>query len=144
MLISGENLGVLKSLIQIKRSGGLVNSDNTPGVRLIYIDPPFSSNTTYKTKAKKKAYDDNLTGTDFIEFLRTRLILLRELLAENGSIYVHLDWKMSFHIKVILDEVFGSENFLNDIIWNYGGRGAKAVSGQFSRNHDIILLYCKG
>ncbi len=143
MLISGENRTALMELIRLKRSGKVVNRDGTHGVRLIYIDPPFSSNTTYKTKSNKKAYEDNLAGIDFIEFLRVRLILLRELLADNGSIYVHLDWKMSFHIKVIMDEVFGPENFLNDIIWHYGGRGAKAISGQFSRNHDVILLYRK-
>jgi hypothetical protein len=143
MLISGENIDALHSLIEKKKAGSIVNGDGTPGVRLIYIDPPFSSRQTYRTKKKKRAYEDRLAGADFIEFLRIRLILLRELLAENGSIYVHLDWKMAHHIKVIMDEVFGADNFLNDIIWHYGGRGAKAISSQFSRNHDIILLYRK-
>jgi adenine specific DNA methylase Mod len=86
---------------------------------------------------------DTLVGAEFIEFLRKRLIFLRELLADDGSIYVHLDWKKAHYIKAVMDEVFGEENFLNDIIWHYGGRGAKAVSRQFSRNHDIILLYRK-
>ncbi|MBE9528913.1 MAG: site-specific DNA-methyltransferase [Proteobacteria bacterium] len=143
MLISGDNLAILSSLIESKNSGTLLNGDSTPGARLVYIDPPFSSLQTYKTKKAQKAYEDHLSGAQYLEFLRTRLILIRELMADNGSIYVHLDWKMAHHIKVVMDELFGAENFLNDIIWHYGGRGAKAVSGQFSRNHDIILLYRK-
>jgi DNA modification methylase len=143
MLISGDNLAILSSLIERKKAGLLLNGDSTPGARLVYIDPPFSSRQTYKTKKELKAYEDHLSGAEYLEFLRARLILIRELMAENGSIYVHLDWKMAHHIKVIMDEIFGAENFLNDIIWHYGGRGAKAVSGQFSRNHDIILLYRK-
>ncbi len=143
MLIHGDNLPVLKALLRMKGRGKLGNSDGTPGVRLIYIDPPFSTRLKFRGKKGQAAYDDTLTGARFLEFLRERVIFLRELLSENGSIYLHLDWKKAHYVKVIMDEVFGEENFLNDIIWNYGGRGAKAVSGQFSRNHDIILCYQK-
>lgn len=141
MLIHGENLPALKSLLEMKREGLIRNADKTKGVRLVYIDPPFSTNLSFKSKKEHRAYDDKIVGASFIEFLRKRLILLRELLSDDGSIFVHLDWKKAHHIKVIMDEVFGEENFLNDIVWSYGGRGAKAIASQFSRNHDIILWY---
>jgi len=143
MLIEGDNLRVLKSLLVMKKNDELKNPDGSPGVRLIYIDPPFSTGLRFKGKKAESAYDDKLTGSTFIEFLRKRLIFFRELLSEDGSVYVHLDWKKAHYIKVIMDEVFGEENFLNDIIWSYGGRGAKAISGKFPRNHDVILTYQK-
>ncbi len=146
MLISGDNLGTLKTLLNMKEKGAFEDPSDAAGgagVRLVYIDPPFSTRLTFKGKTKKTAYTDTLVGAEFVEFLRKRLIFLRELLADDGSIYVHLDWKKAHYVKVVMDEVFGTENFLNDIIWHYGGRGAKAVSRQFSRNHDIILLYRK-
>lgn len=142
-LIHGDNLSALKTLVRMKRAGRIKGSGNKDGVRLVYIDPPFSTNLEFRGKRNQKAYKDKLLGTEFIEFLRKRLILLRELLADDGSIFVHLDWKKAHYVKAVMDEVFGEENFLNDIIWNYGGRGAKAVAGQFSRNHDIILWYQK-
>jgi site-specific DNA-methyltransferase (adenine-specific)/adenine-specific DNA-methyltransferase len=144
LLLYGDNLPAMKKLLEMKEAGGLVNADGSRGVRLVYIDPPFSTRLAFKGKEKRHAYEDKRVGADFIEFLRKRLILLRELLADDGSIYVHLDWKKAHYVKAIMDEVFGEENFLNDIIWSYGGRGAKAISRQFSRNHDIILLYRKG
>jgi adenine specific DNA methylase Mod len=144
MLIHGDNLTVLKTLLEMKKEGGLKNSDLSTGARLIYIDPPFSTNLTFRTKGKQKAYEDRIVGAEFVEFLRKRLIILRELLSDNGTIFVHLDWKKAHYVKAVMDEVFGEENFLNDIIWSYGGRGAKAIAGQFSRNHDIILWYSKG
>jgi DNA modification methylase len=143
-LIFGDNLGVLKSLVDLKCRGGLGGGDGRAGVKLVYIDPPFSTNLRFKGKKSQRAYDDRLTGSDFLEFLRQRLVLISELLAPDGSVFVHLDWKMSHYARVIMDEVFGAENFLNDIVWSYGGRGAKAVSGQFARNHDTLLWYAGG
>jgi DNA modification methylase len=144
ILITAENLHGLASLIGMKRRGLLNCADGAPGVRLVYIDPPFSTKGEFKAKQNQKAYKDKVIGAEFVEALRKRLILLREILTEDGSIYVHLDWKKAHYIKVIMDEVFGEENFLNDIVWRYGGRGAKHIAGQFSRNHDIILWYRKG
>lgn len=143
MLIRGENLGVLKRLLLMMREGALTNADGTSGARLVYIDPPFSTGRVFRGPSGRSAYDDTRSGGEFIEFMRKRLILLRELMSVDGSIYVHLDWKMAHYIKIIMDEVFGMENFLNEIIWSYGGRGAKATSRQFSRNHDVLLLYRK-
>lgn len=144
MLIRGDNLMALSALMDERSiSGSLMNADGGPGVRLIYIDPPFSTKLKFRARGNEPAYDDIMTGAEFVEFLRKRLIIMRELLSEDGSIYVHLDWKKAHAIKIVMDEIFGEENFLNDIVWSYGGRGAKAVAGQFSRNHDIILLYRK-
>lgn len=143
LLIRGDNLSVLKTLLNDKDSGRFKNPDGSSGVRLIYIDPPFSTKLKFKNKKNEHAYEDTLSGKDFIEFLRKRLILMARLLSERGSIYVHLDWKKAHCVKAVMDEVFGEGNFLNDIIWSYGGRGAKATAMQFSRNHDIILLYQK-
>ncbi len=143
MLIEGDNLPVLKALLEMKERDGLRNADGSTGIRLIYIDPPFSTGLRFREKKGRAAYDDRLTGARFIEFLRRRLIFFRELLSENGSVYVHLDWKKVHYMKVIMDEVFGEDNFLNDIVWNYGGRGAKAISDKFPRNHDLILSYQK-
>lgn len=143
-LIHGDNLAALKALLDMKEKGLIRNGDGSTGARLVYIDPPFSTKLKFRGKKDQRAYDDKLSGASFIEFLRKRLILIRELMAEDGSIYVHLDWKKAHYVKAIMDEVFGEENFLNDIIWSYGGRGAKAIATQFSRNHDIILWYEKG
>ncbi|MBI5886035.1 MAG: site-specific DNA-methyltransferase [Deltaproteobacteria bacterium] len=145
MLIHGDNLRVLKALLEMKTAGGIANPDGTPGARLVYIDPPFSTRLSFRMDGAKglHAYHDRLFGAEFIEALRMRLILIRGLLSEDGSVYLHLDWKMSHYMKVIMDEVFGPENFLNEIVWHYGGRGAKAASNQYPRNHDIILLYRK-
>jgi len=107
-LYYGENLGILANLLN--------DSDVRGKVRLVYIDPPFSTQSTFLSRRQKHAYEDTLTGMEFIEFLRKRLILLRELLAEDGSVYLHLDEKMIFHLKVIMDEIFGTENYRNCII----------------------------
>lgn len=106
-LYYGDNLPILSALRLDPRVNGQV--------KLIYIDPPFSTNSVFKSRSQKDAYHDLLVGAHYIEYMRQRLILLRELLSEDGSIYVHIDDKMAFHIKVILDEVFGRKNFRNCI-----------------------------
>jgi len=94
MLIFGDNLQILKTLLKMKEEGKLKNADGTKGVRLIYIDPPFATKQEFMAKNGEKAYQDKIIGAQFLEWLRKRLILLRELLTDDGSIYVHLDWKM--------------------------------------------------
>ncbi|HYJ85818.1 MAG TPA: site-specific DNA-methyltransferase [Pyrinomonadaceae bacterium] len=145
MLIFGDNLQVLKRLFEMKREGKLCNADGTPGVRLVYIDPPFATRREFRGNQDEKAYQDKVTGAQFIEFLRKRLVLLKELLSEDGSIYIHLDWRKAHYMKVILDEMFGEHNFRNEIIWKrqtaHGdvGQGARHLG----RLHDTILLYTK-
>lgn len=141
-LIFGENSQILKTLIQMKRDGKLKNSDGTDGIRLIYIDPPFATKQEFKISGSDQvAYADKLSSAEFIEFIRKRLILANELLCEDGSIFVHLDSKMVHYIKIIMDEVFGKNNFVNEIIWQYfmGGKGKQ----EFAKKHDTILYYAK-
>lgn len=144
MLFQGDNIDVMKFLLQ-NGYGGKVD--------LVYIDPPFSTNNIFtvgdkrvstisNSKNDKTAYSDSLTGSDFIEFLRLRLILLRELLSEQGSIYLHIDYKIGHYVKIIMDEVFGINNFRNDIT------RIKCNPKNFSRSaygniKDLILFYSK-
>ncbi|MFT4245441.1 MAG: site-specific DNA-methyltransferase [Micrococcaceae bacterium] len=141
-LIYGDNLKVLQKLIGLKQAGLLKNGDGSDGVRLIYIDPPFATGKKFESlKTKHKAYQDKLTGKDYLEWFRKRLVLLKDLLAEDGSIYVHLDYRKSHYVKVLMDEIFDENNFVNEIIWHYySGGGSKK---QFSKKHDTILLYQK-
>ncbi|MBU0478755.1 site-specific DNA-methyltransferase [bacterium] len=142
MLIFGDNLQVLKTLLQMKLEGKLTNADGTSGVRLVYIDPPFATRQEFRGSQDQKAYQDKIAGAKFLEFLRKRLVFLRELLSEDGSIYVHLDWKKGHYGKILLDEIFGEQNFRNEIAWCYTGPSAPGQK-QFSRKHEIILFYAK-
>lgn len=142
MLILGDNLQVMKTLLVMKEDGELINADGTSGVRLIYIDPPFSTKRDFRGSQDQKAYQDKIAGAKFLEFLRQRLILLRKLLSDNGSIYVHLDWKKGHYVKVLLDEIFGEQNFVNEIIWQKI-RSGKGQAKSFGNVHDTIFCYSK-
>ena len=121
----------------------LLQDDKVKGkIRLIYTDPPYGTNSVFMTKDQKDAYTDLLTGAEYLEFMRERLILLRELLADDGSIYVHLDNNTIFEVKLILDEVFGAKNFRNFITRK------KCNSKNYTRKtygniSDYILFYTK-
>jgi len=141
-LIFGDNLQAMKTLLKEKENGELVNADGTPGVRLIYIDPPFSTKRDFKGSQDQKAYQDKIAGAEFLEFLRKRLVLLKELLSDNGSIYVHLDQKKEHYAKVLMDEIFGENNFRNEITWLRSSSG-KTVSKNLSKDTDFILWYTK-
>jgi len=140
-LIFGDNLQAIRMLLQMKEDGKLINADGTPGVRLIYIDPPFATKKEFRGSQDQKAYQDKIAGAEFLEFLRKRLVLLKELLSNNGSIYVHLDWKKGHYVKVLMDEIFKDNNFRNEIIWHY--RRWSANPKFFQRMHDSILWYSK-
>ena len=133
-LYYGDNLPVLSALLQDATICGQV--------RLIYIDPPFATGSVFQSRSQKNAYTDLVSGTSYIEFMRQRLIFLRELLADDGSIYVHLDSNMAFYIKVVMDEIFGARNFRNWITRkkcnpkNY----TRKTYGNIS---DYILFYTK-
>lgn len=139
-IIFGDNLQVLKTLVEMKHRGELKNADGTDGVRLVYIDPPFATKQDFSNK-DSKAYSDKLAGAEFLEWLRKRLILLREVLADDGSIYVHLDWHKAHYVKVLMDEIFGEGNFCNEIVWYY--RRWNIAGKYFARNHDTIFWYTK-
>ncbi len=138
----GDNLQLLKT---INENIDPIIKDKVKGkVKLIYIDPPFATESDFKNSKGVKAYSDKVKGTEFIEFLRKRLILAKEILTEDGSIYVHLDEKMSHYIKVVMDEVFGSNCFQREIVWRIGWvSGYKTAAKNWIRNHDVILYYTK-
>jgi site-specific DNA-methyltransferase (adenine-specific) len=112
--------------------------------QLIYADPPFNSNRKVANRSRPGChFDDRHIGglARYLHFLRPRLAQMRRLLTPTGAVYVHLDWRTVHYVKVMLDELFGPESFLNEIIWHYrsGGRPGR----WFPRKHDTILLYVK-
>ncbi|ASK68477.1 site-specific DNA-methyltransferase [Shewanella bicestrii] len=142
----GDNLQVMSHLLKEFRGK----------IDLVYIDPPFDSKADYKisikTKGKsvsndqsgfeEKQYTDIWTNDEYLQFMYERLTLIRELLSETGSIYLHCDWHKSHYLRLICDEVFGVQNFRNEIIWQRGNPRVNA-SGHFSHNTDTILFYSK-
>ncbi len=130
-VIVGDNLTVMASL-------------EAGSCDLIYADPPFNSNRVHgSTASEGLSFDDKspdgLKG--YLADVAPRLRDMHRLLSASGSLYVHLDWRSVHHVKVLLDDIFGSENFLNEIIWSYrtGGRTGR----WFARKHDTILLYAR-
>lgn len=140
-LIFGDNLQAMMTLVEMKRRGELRNSDGTPGIRLVYIDPPFASKQEFRGSQDERAYQDKVAGAQFIEFIRRRLVLLRELLADDGAIYVHLDQRKAHYIKVVLDEIFGEQNFVNEIIWKR--LSAHNDAHKYGPIHDSIFFYSR-
>lgn len=133
-LYFGENLLGLRALLS--------DPDIVGKVTLVYIDPPFSTQGTFLSRKQQKAYEDNLSGSRYVEYLRARLILLRELLSDRGSIYLHLDENMVFEMKLIMDEVFGFSDYRNLIVRkkcnpkNYTRKAYGNIA-------DFILFYSK-
>lgn len=142
----GDNLQVMSHLLKEYRGK----------VDLIYIDPPFDSKADYKKKIEikgvgsaetdstsfeEKQYGDIWTNDEYLQFMYERLILLRELLSDNGCIYLHCDWHKSHHLRMIMDEVFGPDKFVNEVIWHYSGAGTP--KGCWAKRHDNIFVYSK-
>jgi DNA modification methylase len=155
-LIWGDNKLILSSL----KNGPLREEiEKQGGIKLIYIDPPFDvgadfsmdieiGGDTFTKKAnilEELAYRDTWgKGADsFIAMIYERLVLMRDLLAEDGSIYVHCDWRVNSLIRLCLDEVFGARFHRNEISWNYSGWNKK-LSASFEKRHDTIYYYSKG
>ena len=130
--IFGDNYLVLKKLIETHKAK----------IDLIYIDPPFGTGLDFNSIDDDSAYSDKLIDSEFLEFLRKRLFLLRELLSEEGSIYLHIDKKIGHYVKIIMDEVFGFNNFINDItrIKCNPKNFARKAYGNYS---DMVLYYAK-
>lgn len=148
ILAAGDNLEYMEFLMKDKNRKGTV--------QMIYVDPPFFSNSRYQASVrletnrlgkspliKTGAYDDTWEDSleQYLTMLAIRLMFMRELLSDEGSIWVHLDWHGSHYVKVLLDEIFGYDNFINEIIWTYKSGGASKRS--FARKHDTILFYSK-
>ena len=153
-LIYGDNLHAMAAL--------LAGDEDTPGLRgkvdLIYIDPPFDSKADYRTKVQlpgveieqrptmieQFAYSDTWSeGTaSYLRMIVPRLVLMRELLSDTGSIYVHLDWHVSHYVKITLDEIFGKSRLRNEIVWTYFGF-KRSTSKKFPQKHDLLFSYTK-
>lgn len=138
----------------IEVMGDLLHAPSVCGrVRLVYIDPPFGTGQNFTVSSKRNAtisrsvngsiaYCDNLAGKDYLDFLRPRLELLRQLLADDGSIYLHIDTKIGHYVKVLLDEVFGINNFRSDIT-RIKSNPKNFIQNSYSNFKDTILFYTK-
>ena len=140
LLVFGDNLQILKTFY--KNEDPLVRNKVRGKVKLICIDPPFATESDFKGSRGQKAYSDKAQGAEFVEFIRKRLIVARELLSEDGFIAVHLDQKKGHYIKLVLDEIFGENNFVNEVVWSYRSGGASRKES-LPRKHDNILVYRK-
>lgn len=141
----GDNLQVMSHLLKHYRGQ----------VDLIYIDPPFDSKADYKKKIElrgkkaendktafeEKQYTDIWSNDEYLQFMYERLILMRELLSDNGSIYLHCDWHKNHLLRCLLDEVFGQDRICNEVIWGYRIQGVGKVF--WGRKHDNLLFYTK-
>jgi len=132
LLVKGNNLEVMVSLL----------GEYKGKIDLIYIDPPYLTGLDFKTKDGNFAYSDKFTKEGYLQFIYERLYVMRELLSDIGSIYVHVDQRTSHYLRFILDNLFGEENFKNEIIWLRSSSG-KTTSKNFSRDTDSILFYSK-
>lgn len=140
LIVFGDNLQFLKTLY--KNEDPIIKDKVKGKVKLIYIDPPFATENDFEGTKGQKAYSDKKSGAEFLEFLRRRLILAKELLSDDGSIYVHLDEKRSHYVKVLMDEL--GFVFQREIIWRIGWvSGYKTKAKNWIRNHDVILFYTK-
>ena len=140
MIVQGDNLQFLKTCY--KNVDSLIKDKVKGQVKLIYIDPPFATKGDFGGKEGERSYSDKVASAEFIEGLRERLFYLCELLAQDGSIYLHLDQKMSHYVKIVMDEVFGKEQFNNAIAWHYSGWNKK-LNSSFEKRYDTILYYSK-
>lgn len=155
-LIYGDNLLAMQALLTGDKSSNLEALRGK--VDLIYIDPPFDSKADYRTKITLPGNEITQKPTTFeqfgysdlwqkgtvsyLEYMYPRLLLMRELLSDKGSIYVHIDWHVGHYIKILLDDIFGKENFVNEIVWSYRSGGASKKTS-LPRKHDNIFFYCK-
>jgi site-specific DNA-methyltransferase (adenine-specific)/adenine-specific DNA-methyltransferase len=146
MLIFGDNLQAMKTLLKMKEQGQLVNADGSRGVKLVYIDPPFATKQEFQGTQDERAYQDKIAGARFVEFLRNRLVLIRELMCDEGVLFIHLDYRKAHYLKVVLDELLGEQNFRNEIIVK---RITKNLQRQFEKienlpqGHDTLFWYSK-
>lgn len=153
-LCYGDNLLVMQALLNGDPATGLPSMRGM--IDLIYIDPPYDSKADYRSKITLPGVDVELNPTvleqtaysdtwkdgtvSYLKMMYPRLVLMRELLSDKGSIYVHLDWHVGHYVKLLMDEIFGKDKFVNEIIWNKGFRGTESQR-IFQHSHDTILMY---
>ncbi len=153
LLFHGDNKDVLATLLELGFRGK---------IDLVYIDPPFMSGADYVRKVQLRGmkkletlqldeasllqqvmYKDIWNNDSYLQFMYERLMLMKELLSEAGSIYIHLDWHVGHYVKLVMDEIFGRGNFRNEIVWNKGFRGTESKN-IYQHAHDVIFWYSKG
>lgn len=142
----GDNLQVMSHMLKEYRGK----------IDLIYIDPPFDSKADYKKKIdvkgigktesdsssfEEKQYGDIWTNDEYLQFMYERLVMLRELLSDTGCIYLHCDWHKSHYLRMLMDEIFGPDKFVNEVVWHYSGAGTP--KGCWAKRHDNLFLYSK-
>src|SRR6476659_4631085 len=113
-------------------------------IDLIYIDPPFNSNRNYEVfwgeTKEKRAFEDRHASTQaYIEFMRPRCVALARVLKKTGSFYYHCDWHASHYVKVMLDQIFGENNFINEVVWKR--QTSHGNAGRYGANHDTVFFY---
>lgn len=156
-LIYGDNLLAMQALLAGDEAIGLPSLRGK--VDLIYIDPPFDSKADYRTKInlpgidieqkptviEQFAYSDTWQdGTvSYLKMLYPRLVLMRELLSDKGSIYVHIDWRVGAYVKAVMDDIFGKENFVNEIIWQATAGDTSSKNKKYIKSHDSLYFYGK-
>lgn len=157
-LCYGDNLMVMQALLTGDKSTGLPPMRGK--IDLIYIDPPYDSKADYRTKITLPSGDIDLKPTvleqfaysdtwkegtvSYLKNLYPRLYLMRELLSDKGSIYVHLDWHVGHYVKVLMDEIFGRGNFIREVVWYFDNvSGFKSIADNWIRDHDILFWYAK-
>lgn len=140
MIVFGDNLQFLKTIYE--DIDPLVKDKIKGKVKLIYIDPPFGTGDEYDGNKGQSAYSAKTKGAEFVEFLRRRLVLAREILANDGSIFVRIDYHFGHYVKLTLDDVFGKENFQNEIVINRFKRQLKNLT-RFNHATDSIFFYSK-
>ena len=148
MLVNCDNMVLMRNLLSHKDMAG--------GIDLIYIDPPFFSGSDYGSgirlnsgkgrmshAVRQTVYHDTWENgmEEYLAMLTVRFLMMKELLSERGSLFVHLDWHVMHYVKIILDEIFGEKNFINEIIWHYKSGGVS--KRYYSRKHDTLLFYAK-
>lgn len=139
LIVQGDNLQFLKTVYL--NQDPLIRDKVKGKVKLIYNDPPFATKSDFQGGEGSRSYADKIDASEFIENVRERLIFLKDILADDGSIYLHLDQKMSHYLKITLDEIFGKDNFVNEIIWKR--TYAHSDADQYGVIHDTILYYKK-
>ena len=155
-LCYGDNLLVMQALLNGDAETGLPSMRGK--IDLIYIDPPYDSKADYRTKItlpdlnleqkpnvmEQFAYADTWKdGTaSYLKYIYPRISLMKELLSEQGALYMHLDWHVCHYVKILLDEIFGKSHFINEVIWNYSW-GIRTPN-RWNRKHDNLLMYAKG
>lgn len=130
----GDNLDVMKYM--------LCQNSFLGKVKLIYIDPPYGTNSVFQSRNQKSSYKDDLVGSHYLEFIRRRLIIMRKLLSSDGSIYMHLDGNMTFQVKVLMDEIFGANNF-RGFITRKKCSNKNSTRKTYGNISDYIIFYSK-